>query len=119
VSEAWRLLTERPDLGVDDVAREVGFSRRRLGQLISGEVGRAPKTVQRLARFDAARRAVAATPLSGMSLAVVASRAGYYDQSHLVRGFHEFAGLGPSAWLAEEFPNLQGVVPVRLEASRP
>lgn len=104
---AWSLLTGRHDLGVDEVARTVGYSRRRLTQLFTAEVGHGPKTVQRLSRFDVARRAVAATPASGTSLAQVAARAGYYDQSHLVRDFHAFAGLGPSAWLAAEFPNLQ------------
>lgn len=108
VAEAWRLLTRRPDLGVDDVARAVGYSRRRLNQLVTAEVGHGPKTVQRLARFDRARRAVAEQRSTGATLADVAARTGYYDQSHLVRDFREFAGLGPTAWLAAEFPNLQG-----------
>lgn len=114
VRQAWRLLTRRPDLAVDEVARTVGYSRRRLTQLVAAEVGHGPKTVQRLARFDAARRAVGATVVTGGTLAEVAARSGYYDQSHLVRDFREFAGLGPSAWLAAElphlaeFPNLQG-----------
>ena len=107
VREAWRLLTHRRDLAVDDVARAVGYSRRRLTQLVSAEVGHGPKTVQRLARFDAARRAVGATAGDGTRLAEVAVRSGYYDQSHLVRDFREFAGLPPSEWLAAEFPNLQ------------
>ena len=107
VTEAWRLLTRRHDLGVDDVARAVGYSRRRLTQLVTAEVGRGPKTVQRLARFDRARRMVADSRSTGTRLADVAARTGYYDQSHLVREFHEFAGLGPTAWLDAEFPNLQ------------
>lgn len=108
VREAWRLLTRRGDLGVDDVAREVGYSRRRLHQLFDAEVGHGPKTVQRLARFDRARRVVANASAAGTTLAEVAARAGYYDQSHLVREFREFAGLGPTAWLAAERRNLQG-----------
>ncbi len=107
VRHAWGLLTTRPDLGVGQVAREVGLSRRRLSSLISAEVGHPPKTVQRLARFDAARRLVTRSHLTGISLASVAARTGYYDQSHLVHDFHEFAGLAPSAWLVAEFPNLQ------------
>ncbi|HEV2796360.1 MAG TPA: AraC family transcriptional regulator [Nocardioides sp.] len=107
VREAWRLLTHRRDLAVDDVARAVGYSRRRLTELVSAEVGHGPKTVQRLARFDAARRAVGAAAADGTTLAEVAVRAGYYDQSHLVRDFQAFAGLPPSQWLAAELPNLQ------------
>jgi AraC-like DNA-binding protein len=107
VHEAWRLLTRRCDLTVAEVADEIGYSRRHLAQLLTAETGHGPKTVQRLARFDAARRAVAATVPAGSTLAEVASRTGYYDQSHLVRDFHEFAGLGPSDWLAAELPNVQ------------
>ena len=55
-----------------------------------------------------ARRVVADSRAAGTTLADVATRTGYYDQSHLVRDFREFAGLGPTAWLAAEFPNLQG-----------
>ncbi|MBC2933611.1 AraC family transcriptional regulator [Nocardioides sp. zg-1228] len=119
VREAWRLLTRRRHLAVSDVADAVGYSRRRLHQLITAETGHGPKTVQRLARFDVARRAVVAAGASGSSLAQVAARTGYYDQSHLVRDFREFAGLGPSAWLTAEFPNIQGAPPGVAAASSP
>jgi AraC-like DNA-binding protein len=119
VHEAWRLLTRRCDLTVAEVADEIGYSRRHLAQLLTAETGHGPKTVQRLARFDAARRAVAATVPAGSTLAEVASRTGYYDQSHLVRDFHEFAGLGPSDWLAAELPNVQGAPGDAAAASAP
>jgi AraC-like DNA-binding protein len=119
VREAWRLLTRRVDLTVADVADAVGYSRRRLTQLLTAEAGHGPKTVQRLARFDRARRGVVAAASTGSSLSEVAARAGYYDQSHLVRDFHEFAGLSPSAWLAAEFPNVQGAPPGVAAASSP
>lgn len=108
VEEAWRLLTGPAPRPVADVADTVGYSRRRLTQLLTAETGHGPKTLQRLARFDTARREVVTAAAAGSSLAQVAARTGYYDQSHLVRDFHEFAGLGPSAWLAAEFPNVQG-----------
>ena len=108
VEEAWRLLTGPAPRAVADVADTVGYSRRRLTQLLTAETGHGPKTLQRLARFDTARREVVTAAAAGSSLAQVAARTGYYDQSHLVRDFHEFAGLGPSAWLAAEFPNVQG-----------
>jgi AraC-like DNA-binding protein len=108
VEEAWRLLTGPAPRAVADVADSVGYSRRRLTQLLTAETGHGPKTLQRLARFDTARREVVAAASAGSSLAQVAARTGYYDQSHLVRDFHEFAGLGPSAWLAAEFANVQG-----------
>ena len=33
----------------------------------------------------------------------VASRFGYFDQSHLVRDFARFTGLPPTGWLETEF----------------
>ena len=84
-SEAWRLLTGPSPRAVAEVADAVGYSRRRLTQLLSGrDRATDPKTVQRLARFDTARReVVAATSGDGATLAEVAARTGYYDQSHL------------------------------------
>lgn len=117
VVEAWRLLTDPAPRAVADVADAVGYSRRRLTQLLTAETGHGPKTLQRLARFDTARREVVTAASAGSSLAQVAARTGYYDQSHLVRDFHEFAGLGPSAWLAAEFANVQGAPAVVAAAS--
>lgn len=115
VRRAWHLLTSPADgVRVQDAADHVGYSRRRLGQLFAAEVGQGPKTVGRLARFDAARRLLTARAgrRGGLDLAGLAAGVGYYDQSHLVRDFHEYAGLGPTAWLAAEFPNLQaGALP--------
>ncbi len=107
VRQAWRLLTAGTPPTVDEVAREVGYSRRRLGELFAAEVGHGPKTVQRLARFDAARRAVPLAAARGAPLATVAAAAGYCDQSHLVREFRQYAGLSPTRWLAAELPNVQ------------
>lgn len=119
VGEAWRLLTRGGDVAVADVADAVGYSRRRLTQLLTAETGHGPKTLHRLARFDTARREVVAAAAAGSSLAHVAARTGYYDQSHLVRDFREFAGMGPSAWLAAEFPNVQGAAGGTAAAWRP
>ena len=109
VRRAWHLLTDRHDVTVGEVARQLGVSRRRLTRLVTAEVGHPPKTVQRLARFDAARHLVARSTDTHTSLASVAARTGFYDQSHLVHDFREFAGLSPSAWLVQERPNLQAV----------
>jgi AraC-like DNA-binding protein len=36
----------------------------------------------------------------------VALTCGYYDQSHLIRDFQEFAGLSPTAYLTRRGPHL-------------
>jgi len=76
------------------VARELGWSHRRLIARFRDEVGLPPKFVARIARFERAREALAADPASG--LADVAARCGYADQAHLTREVGELAGMTPA-----------------------
>lgn len=88
--------------GVQQVADEVGFSRRRLSDLVRSECGLAPKQVQRLGRFEASRALLGRLPL-----AEVALRCRFADQAHLAREWAQLAGCSPTTWLREEFPFLQ------------
>ena len=99
---------------VQEVADEVGYSRRHLGDLVRAECGLAPKEVQRLGRFESTRALMGRVPL-----AEVAHRCGYADQSHLTREWSEFAGCTPTTWLREEFPFLQDVGRCRRGRLRP
>ena len=94
------------------VAREVGYSRRRLHTLVREETGLSPTGYRRVARFARVRRMVswAARARPGTwTLADVAAAAGYADQAHLTREFVELAGCTPTTWLREEFPFVQDV----------
>lgn len=110
VSAAWQWMTRHRGRGrMDDLARYVCLSGRQLTKLFHAEVGVTPKVVNRLIRFDRARRAVQARLLAGDELALteVAHATGYYDHAHLVREFRSFLGCSPTAWLAEEVGNIQ------------
>jgi AraC-like DNA-binding protein len=37
----------------------------------------------------------------------VAADAGYFDQAHLTREFHAFAGCSPTRWMADEIGFVQ------------
>ena len=87
---------------VEQVAEDVGFSRRRLSDVVRAECGLTPKTYQRVARFERARRLLGRRPL-----AEVSARCGYADQAHLTREWTSLAGCTPTAWLREEFPFVQ------------
>jgi AraC-like DNA-binding protein len=87
---------------VEQVAAEVGFSRRRLADVVRAECGLTPKGYQRVARFERAHRLLGRRPL-----AEVAARCGYADQAHLSREWTVLAGCPPTTWLREEFPFLQ------------
>jgi AraC-like DNA-binding protein len=97
--------------GVQEVADEVGYSRRHLTTLVRSECGLAPKEYQRVARFETSHRLLVRAARSGRpSLARISAEAGYADQSHLAREWSVLAGCPPTSWLREEFPFVQDSV---------
>jgi AraC-like DNA-binding protein len=76
------------------IAGAVGLSRRQLGRLFQEEIGLTPKSLGRLGRFQRALRALDRNPR--ITLASVATGAGYFDQAHLCRDFRLFAGTTPA-----------------------
>lgn len=110
VARAWQLLQRsRGRTPVAYIAEQVGLSQRHLSTLFRREVGRTPKAVAMLMRFEyaTARMAEEARRHRRVDLASVANAAGYADQAHLTREFVRYAGTSPGAWLAEEFQNIQ------------
>ncbi|MEU4678178.1 AraC family transcriptional regulator [Micromonospora sp. NPDC023737] len=114
VAWAWRRLDASGGrVGIGLLADEVGWSRRHLAARFRHEVGLSPKTTARLLRFQRAYAALTG-PLLPVSPAPdlgpfdsgadVAARFGYYDQSHLIRDFREFAGDTPAALSAGSRP---------------
>lgn len=100
VERAWGLLVgSGGGITVAKVAADVGWSPRYLDTMLRVETGLNPKAAARVARFDAARRLIAAR---GTTVADVAAACGYHDQAHLARDFRAFAGCSPTTWLAEE-----------------
>jgi AraC-like DNA-binding protein len=110
VAHAWHLLQlsgGRASVGA--LADRVGVTGRHLTTLFHREVGRSPKTVAMLMRFERATARIAeSVRRSGtVDLAAVAANTGYSDQAHLTREFARFAGTPPGRWIAEEFRNIQ------------
>ncbi|WP_252274521.1 AraC family transcriptional regulator [Nocardioides sp. LMS-CY] len=91
---------------VQEVADDVGYSRRHLSTLVRGECGLTPQQVRRLGRFERSRAILGRVPL-----AEAAQRCGYADQAHLTREWVALAGCPPTTWLREEFPFLQDLHP--------
>lgn len=90
---------ERADAAVKvrDLAWRVGLSQRRFIQLFTAAVGLTPKLYSRVRRFQRARELV--RKVQEPDWAAVALACGYFDQSHLIRDFGEFAGISPVAYL--------------------
>ncbi|HZE34641.1 MAG TPA: AraC family transcriptional regulator [Actinoallomurus sp.] len=107
LGHAWRLLTERGGrVRIDDLAREVGWSRRHLGERFTAEYGLSPKEAARVVRFE--RSKLLLQRRDRPALAAVAAACGYYDQAHLAREWNDFIGCPPSAWLTgDDLPFIQ------------
>ncbi len=96
---ARRLVVDR-QATVRDVARDFGWSERRLHREITATCGYGPKTLQRIVRLQRALRAsragVATRPPSlTPTLARLALAAGYADQAHMTREFRDLTGMTP------------------------
>ncbi|MFF0271042.1 helix-turn-helix domain-containing protein [Kribbella sp. NPDC004536] len=102
---AWlRLCESNGAIGVQELASEVGWSRRHLTDRFVTEFGLAPKVASRVLRFERVTAHLRRHPRP--RLADVAAAAGFADQSHLTREFQAIAGCSPRQWMAEELPNL-------------
>lgn len=102
---AWRrLIADAGRTRIEDLAREVGWSRRHFTERFGTELGVTPKTFARIVCFE---HACAMIRTRRGSLAEVAVAAGYYDQSHMTREWHTLAGCAPREWIAEQLPFIQ------------
>jgi AraC-like DNA-binding protein len=80
---------------IDDVARGLGWSRRRMQRLFERDLGISPKLYARIVRLNAV---LATLDEAERGRAVdLALEAGYFDQSHLLRDFRILAGRTPRA----------------------
>ncbi|ANY08399.1 helix-turn-helix domain-containing protein [Pseudonocardia sp. HH130630-07] len=100
IGRAWDLLVASGGmLRVADLAADVGWSARHLGERLRRETGLGTKTAARVIRFERAC-ALLRTPVAP-PLGQVAATCGYADQQHLARDFRDLAGTTALAWRAE------------------
>ena len=83
--------------GIARLARDLECSQRHLIATFREQIGVTPKTYARIVRFDHAVKRLRQP--DGMRWAEIADASGYYDQAHLIRDFHEFAGQTPGQFL--------------------
>jgi len=105
ISWAWdRLANTHGALPIQQLADEIGYSRRHFSEQFRDATGLAPKSASRVFRFERACRLFMSRHIG---LAEVAAACGYYDQAHLTREWHALAGCSPKAWIARDLPFLQ------------
>jgi AraC-like DNA-binding protein len=95
--------------GIAALAGQTGWSDRHLRGRFRAQIGLSPKEAARVIRFDRSRRLLGRRIRGGRppGLAELAAAGGYYDQAHLDREFRALGGCSPTAWLMEEFRNVQ------------
>jgi AraC-like DNA-binding protein len=98
VTAAHVLRATRGAASIARLARDLECSQRHLIATFREQVGVTPKTYARIVRFDHAVKRL--RQADGMRWAEIADASGYYDQAHLIRDFHEFAGQTPGQFVA-------------------
>ena len=80
-------------LRVEALSRRAGISSRSVDRLFRRYLGVGPKSYAQVVRFQRCLMRLKDEP--GVTLSQVATEAGYFDQSHLVRAYKRFAGTAP------------------------
>lgn len=83
--------------GLEMIQDKLRTTERSLQRLFEAEVGVSPRLFARICRFQSAFRRLNEGRFS--ALGDLAHDAGYADQSHFIRAFKEFAGMGPKEYL--------------------
>ena len=86
----------------DHFVRRFAAENDKIIQGFTEAVGVPPKLFLRLQRFERLRAGI--FPERHVDWCETAQRYGYYDQPHMIRDFHAFAGMTPSAYLATRGP---------------
>lgn len=106
VAWVWeRIAVSRGLARVEELADEIGWSRKRLWSRFRSQLGLPPKHAAKLVRFDHAAHRLA----GGEGAARVAAEAGYADQSHLHRDVLAFTGATPTAMLGDTWLTVDDV----------
>lgn len=110
-SVSWalrRLQATQGQIAVEDLAKELGVSRKSLARQFQTHVGLSPKTLARLHRFQAALSWL--SECERVPWVELAACCGYYDQSHLIRDFQAFSGYAPGEFVRLARPDASSVV---------
>lgn len=106
-------------ISVADLARLAGIGERQLERRFRERVGFSPRMTRRIARFWSAARTLRRFPVA--PAARLAHRCGFFDQAHMIREFHAFAGVTPRRWVADDVGFIQdsGGVAEQIECGAP
>jgi|SRR5690242_7592265 len=88
------IIQQRGLVNIDQLASQACLSIRQFQRVFRQRIGLPPKHFSRLVRF--AQAWIIKEQQPDCSWIKIAHECGYFDQMHLIRDFHEFAGVNPS-----------------------
>jgi AraC-like DNA-binding protein len=92
---------------IEQLARHLDLSPKRLIGLFQAEMGMTPKAIAQLLRFNRALRLLFQS--TRPSLSEMALECGYYDQAHFNRDFRTYCGFTPTELLERRDPHVESV----------
>ncbi|EPG74927.1 DNA-binding helix-turn-helix protein [Leptospira fainei serovar Hurstbridge str. BUT 6] len=97
-----RRIMEKPELRLEKLALEIGYSSRQIRRLVLSYTGFTPQLLYRIAKFEKCRQSILhQNEYSIFSLVQKTYENKYSDQSHMIREFKRFAGQNPSSYLSK------------------
>lgn len=96
VHQYFQALRSKGSTQIQRLARDIEISGKHLRSSFKDVVGISPKLHLQLLQLHQVVQALATRP--DWSLTEIALRSGFYDQSHFIRKFKQFAGMTPSAY---------------------
>jgi AraC-like DNA-binding protein len=99
VGGAIRWLARNPSTRIEELSGLAGLSSRQMQRRFSAAVGYGPKMFQSVLRFQRLLY-LASNGVGRLSLAGLAARVGYADQSHMNREVRRFSGKSPGELLS-------------------
>ena len=98
------------NIPIEYLARTADFSLRQYRRRFEQAVGLSPKRLARILRFSKLIESIPPTAQAA-NWSGLAAACGYYDQSHLIADFREFANVSPTGYLARG-PSIPGFLPL-------
>ncbi len=87
-------------LTIDELAGQLGMSKRQLQRKFKTEIGVSPQTYKKVIRFNQVMRDMGhELPKEWQELTF---ESGYYDQAHMIREFKRFTGKPPQVFIKQE-----------------
>ena len=94
-----RIYETNGQVSIREISQETGYSECYVRRAFRTIHGISPKAFEQIVRFQNALDEMAHHKELGIF--ALAQKSGYFDQSHMVKEFHKFAGLTPEQYLQE------------------